>query len=644
MLWTLCLSVFAASPEVHHHLRYLDDTGRGEEAKGEARRLIEADPQDVPAHLQWIQLHRGEGPLVATALEQTYKSWLISSPEDPGRKLALALAIALQRAGGEGDGRYPGRPGPWCDEVLDLLDPSAADMELRARILWTRQFVLERCGRDDTTERLTIQGMSESADAAKLPAAQLRLGDDVVDEADAEAIAALLQAQPWRAPDLRRLWREETQGPGLERARALVLDAAATLMSRDAPDMVDAAFRVFNAAHRPDEAEAALARLHTLDPERPWFPSVWRERGEQAEPEPLVLAGAAKRLEELGEDEPENRFEALDWTLDRAELLLELGRDEEALDALRRAYVLDPGIRSNLRYAREAVRQGRQLRSASRAARVAVYLMERRDLYVKGGAEALQSQHEQLAEALAVRASVALAREHRRRAERDALRSLLVEESAEAHLVLGLAMREDDEDAFWHLSLGMSGDARRPDLRPAALARMEALWPQQGYWHPAGLAGWLEINWELNTKPIETEREPFPDLMITLDGESKQLSTISGPVVVDLWATWCGPCREGLPDFDQAARANPGVTFLALSVDDELTLAERFLSASAPAFRSAWAGPEAMKALGVSGIPATFVLDADHRVLDRWTGWGPGDTRLEEALVTLAAELRRSSP
>lgn len=277
------------------------------------------------------------------------------------------------------------------------------------------------------------------------------------------------------------------------------------------------------------------------------------------------------------------------------DLLLELGRDEEALDALRRAYVLDPGIRSNLRYAREAVRQGRQLRSAWRA-------------------------------------------------ERDALRSLLVEESAEAHLVLGLAMREDDEDVFWHLSLGMSGDARRPDLRPAALARMEALWPQQGYWHPAGLAGWLDINWESGSGSNEPGREAFPDLALTLDGQPVQLSTTSGPVVIDLWATWCGPCREGLPDFDQAARANPGVTFLALSVDDELTLAERFLSASAPAFRSAWAGPEAMKALGVSGIPATFVLDADHRVLDRWTGWGPGDTRLEEALVTLAAELRRSSP
>ncbi|GAB4360685.1 MAG: thioredoxin TrxC [Oricola sp.] len=79
----------------------------------------------------------------------------------------------------------------------------------------------------------------------------------------------------------------------------------------------------------------------------------------------------------------------------------------------------------------------------------------------------------------------------------------------------------------------------------------------------------------------------------------KQVARSSVPVVVDVWAPWCGPCRMMAPAFEQAARdLEPEVRFLKLNSDQEQEVAGR---------------------LGIRGIP-TMILYAGGREIARQSG------------------------
>jgi cytochrome c biogenesis protein CcmG, thiol:disulfide interchange protein DsbE len=60
--------------------------------------------------------------------------------------------------------------------------------------------------------------------------------------------------------------------------------------------------------------------------------------------------------------------------------------------------------------------------------------------------------------------------------------------------------------------------------------------------------------------------QPLPALTLyQLDGTKVALETFKGkPVVINVWATWCPPCRREMPMLDSVAKANPDVTFLFL--------------------------------------------------------------------------------
>ena len=127
-----------------------------------------------------------------------------------------------------------------------------------------------------------------------------------------------------------------------------------------------------------------------------------------------------------------------------------------------------------------------------------------------------------------------------------------------------------------------------------------------------------------------------------LSGDTVSLAMLRGEaVLLNVWATWCPPCREEMPELERLHRtyADSGLHVVAVSIDgagaDELV--REFVREFGVTFRILRDPDERVsRTFGMMGVPETFLIDADGKLVKRWLGRFDG--RDEES----AAQIRRA--
>ena len=129
-------------------------------------------------------------------------------------------------------------------------------------------------------------------------------------------------------------------------------------------------------------------------------------------------------------------------------------------------------------------------------------------------------------------------------------------------------------------------------------------------------------------------RSLFERSLQSLDSSSFRLADFHGKVVVvNLWASWCGPCRREVPDYDNVRKefAGRNVEFIGLTTEDPRTSSKQvraFVRKLNFGFRVGWADRETARTLmnGSSAIPQTLVIAPDGHVISHWEGYARGQS------------------
>ncbi len=95
-----------------------------------------------------------------------------------------------------------------------------------------------------------------------------------------------------------------------------------------------------------------------------------------------------------------------------------------------------------------------------------------------------------------------------------------------------------------------------------------------------------------------------------------------GHTVVDFAASWCKPCYQALPRLETLAGEHPGIRFLVVSVDEEVTGRDRLVEDLGLRLPVLWdEGHVLVERFRPRGFPATYVLDSRGEVVYRHTGY-----------------------
>ena len=178
-----------------------------------------------------------------------------------------------------------------------------------------------------------------------------------------------------------------------------------------------------------------------------------------------------------------------------------------------------------------------------------------------------------------------------------------------------------------------------PGLLAVVLGAVIWGWKRAGLRRPlgwglfSGLAFWLLASVSSNLYEQGTR---LPELVLrNASGESVQLSSYQGgPLVINLWATWCPPCRREMPVLQQAQNQHQNVTFLFVNQGESMQSVSTFLETQGLNLSNVLfdSGGQLAQKVGSMALPTTLFYSAEGRLLASHLG------ELSEASLARALE------
>src|SRR5262245_53148066 len=126
-----------------------------------------------------------------------------------------------------------------------------------------------------------------------------------------------------------------------------------------------------------------------------------------------------------------------------------------------------------------------------------------------------------------------------------------------------------------------------------------------------------------STASVPSVQGPAPSFTLEdRDGRRVSLSHFRGrPVLIDFWASWCGPCRKSMPEIEQLYRKyrSNGLQVVGINIEGRGPRSLDYLAAGGYTFpilfdSGNWSSPVA-RSYGVRSIPRTFLIDGDGNIL-----------------------------
>lgn len=132
--------------------------------------------------------------------------------------------------------------------------------------------------------------------------------------------------------------------------------------------------------------------------------------------------------------------------------------------------------------------------------------------------------------------------------------------------------------------------------------------------------------------PVKAPPIRLPGRVAPVDSDSLHARL----VVVDFWASWCVPCRKSFPYFARldSLYKDRGLAIVAINLDKQRADADGFLARYPAPFRVAFdASGATAEAYGVKGMPTTFLVGEDGRIVSSHVGFDDKSARALEAQI-----------
>lgn len=134
---------------------------------------------------------------------------------------------------------------------------------------------------------------------------------------------------------------------------------------------------------------------------------------------------------------------------------------------------------------------------------------------------------------------------------------------------------------------------------------------------------------------LNTDNKTAPNFSLTdVNGKAVSLAQFKGKVVIiDFWATWCPPCRRGIPDLISIQKEFKNkVAIIGISLDtDTKAQVVPFMKSMGINYHVVYGTNDVVSAYGnIEAIPTSFVIDQNGKIVAQHVGLTPKETYIEE--------------